>query len=119
VFRYFEFDEALEGYCFMEDDDFSYRVAQKFKNVYTPYARVVHNESPAFRDKRYENRKMMIMNHYYLYKKNLPQDLLHKAAFWWSVAGLFLNEAITLHFSGARGLYDGLLLRGMPYSKNT
>lgn len=112
VFYYFEFDETLQGYCYMEDVDFSYRVAQQFRNVYTPYAKVVHNESPVSRDKRYENRKMRMINHYYLFKKNIPQDFWHVAAFWWSVIGQFLNEIVVLNYDGLRGLFDGFKRRG-------
>ena len=117
VFREFSFDEALTGYGYMEDDDFSYRVSKKFKNVYTPYAKVVHNESPAARDKRYESRKMMMKNYYYLFRKNIPQDFLHQGAFWWSVLGLALNEIITLNFAGFNGIMEGFLDRGEPFSK--
>ena len=117
VFMEFSFDEALTGYGYMEDDDFSYRVSKKFKNVYTPYAKVVHNESPAGRDKRYESRKMMMMNYYYLFKKNIPQNFWHQGAFWWSVLGLMLNEIITLNFTGFKGLMAGLFNRGEPFSK--
>nr|WP_319375364.1 glycosyltransferase family 2 protein [uncultured Methanoregula sp.] len=115
VFQEFSFDENLTGYGYMEDDDFSYRVSRKYKNVYTPHARVIHNESPAARDRRYASRKMMIMNYYYLFVKNIPQDFFHRAVFWWSVLGLFTNEIITLNYSGIQGLKDGLNLRGKPY----
>jgi glycosyltransferase involved in cell wall biosynthesis len=115
VFSEFRFDEELPGYGYMEDDDFSYRVSREYKNVYTPFARVIHNESPAARDRRYESRKMMVMNHYYLFRKNLPQDLLHRAAFWWSVLGLVLNEIITLNVAGLKGLWDGFRFRGKPF----
>jgi len=117
VFREFSFDENLTGYGYMEDDDFSYRVSRKYKNVYTPHARVIHNESPAARDRRYESRKMMIQNYSYLFKKNIPQDFSHRAVFWWSVLGLFLNEVLTLHGSGLKGLLDGLARKGSPYRK--
>jgi GT2 family glycosyltransferase len=117
VFQDLSFDENLTGYGYMEDDDFSYRVAQKFKNVYTPYAKVVHNESPAARDRRFESRKMMMMNYWYLFKKNIPQDFWRQVVFWWSVLGLVLNEVVTFNFAGLRGLIDGLRHRGEPFRK--
>lgn len=111
VFQDFKFDEFLQGYCYMEDVDFSYRESRKFRNVYTPYAKVIHNESPLSREKRYGNRKMLIMNHYYFFKKNHSQDFFHVTTFWWSVFGLFFIEIITLNYQGLRGLWEGFKQR--------
>jgi len=52
------------------------------------------------------------MNHYYLFKKNLPQDFKHKFAFWLSVVGLFVRETIMgvmkRDSSGVSGLVSGM-----------
>ena len=61
--------------------------------------------------------KMMMMNYYYLFKKNIPRNFWHQGAFWWSVSGLMLNEIITLNFTGFKGLMAGLFNRGEPFSK--
>lgn len=109
VFKEFTFDENLGGYCFNEDVDFSYRVSRKYQNIYTPFAKLVHNVSPAARDKEYARMKMIMENHYYLFKKNLPQDFKHKFAFWWSVVGLFVMAMIKRNKDGLKGLRDGLI----------
>jgi len=108
MFDEFKFDENLHGYSFMEDDDISYRVSRKYQNIYTPFARLIHNVSPAARDKEHERMKMTIENHYYLFKKNFPQTLKHKFAFWWSVVGLFVLAIIGRNKEGLKGLMDGI-----------
>jgi GT2 family glycosyltransferase len=90
----FKFDENLQGYSWGEDDDFSYRVSRKYKNVYTPDAKVIHNCSPVAKDKKSVRMKMMIENHYYLFKKNFPQTFKHKFAFCMSIIGLCLQGTL-------------------------
>jgi GT2 family glycosyltransferase len=113
VLNEFKFDENLHGYCWGEDDDFSFRVSRKYINVYTPYAKVEHKSSPVAKDRRYARMKMVIENHYYLFKKNLPQTFKHRFAFWWSVAGLFVMEIlggmVQKDKEGLKGLKDGLI----------
>ena len=105
----FTFDENLKGYSFMEDNDIAYRVSRKYQNVYTPFAKLIHNVSPAARDTEYARMKMTIENHYYLFKKNFPQDFKHKFAFWWSVVGLFVMAMIRRNREGLKGLKDGII----------
>ena len=103
----FQFDENLEGYCFMEDCDFSYRVSRKYKCIRTPFARLYHNSAQTNR-KGAVLKKMLIRNHYYLFRKNLPQTAKHKAAFWISVSGCFLKEILSINPAGLMGLSNGL-----------
>ena len=109
VLNELKFDENLHGYCFMEDDDYSYRVSRKYINVYTPYAKVIHNVSPIARDYQYAKMKMLIENHYYLFKKNFPQTIKHKFAFYMSICGLFLMAIIERNKDGLKGLIDGMI----------
>ena len=112
VIAEFRFDENLNihGCCFGDDDDTAYRISRKYQNIYTPFAKAVHNMSPV-RANKYVKNRLMVMNHYYLFKKNLPQDFTHKFAFWWSVMGLFVKETIMgvmkRNSSGVRGLVSG------------
>jgi len=113
VISTFKFDENLHGYSWGEDDDIAYRVSRKHQNIYTPFARIVLNDlSPSTRGGRYAAMKMTIENHYYLFKKNLPQDFKHIVAFYWSVVGLFVREAIIMVIkqddNGLRGLVSGM-----------
>ena len=112
VISEFKFDENFHGYSWGEDDDIAYRVSRKYQNIYTPFAKFVHTGSPSARSNKYGEMKMGIENHYYLFRKNLPQDFKHKFAFWWSVVGLFVREGITMavrgNSSGMRGLVSGI-----------
>jgi glycosyltransferase involved in cell wall biosynthesis len=107
----FRFNESLYKYRYAEDDEFAYRLSRKYRNVYTPYAKGVHNYSLAERS-LYDRRKGLMINHLCYFKKNLPQDLKHNFAFYWSVIGLFLMEAamsIVRRDSGSlRGLWAGI-----------
>jgi GT2 family glycosyltransferase len=109
VLNEFKFDENLHGYCFMEDDDFSYRVSRKYKNVYAPYAKVIHNVSLIARNHQYAKMKMLIENHYYLFKKNIPQTFKHKFAFYMSICGLFVMIMIARDKNALKGLIDGMI----------
>ncbi len=113
VIAKFRFDENLNiyGCCFGDDDDTAYRISREYQNIYTPFAKVVHNMSPV-RANKFKKNSLMIRNHYYLFKKNLPQDLKHKFAFWWSVVGLFVREGLMgvmkQNSSGVKGLVEGM-----------
>lgn len=115
----FRFDENLNihGCCFGDDDEIAYRISRKYHNIFTPYAKVVHNMSPV-RANKYAKNRLMIMNHHYLFKKNMPRDFKHTFAFWWSVMGLFVREGIAgmrrTESSGIKGLLSGLacILKG-------
>lgn len=108
VLNKFRFDENLQGYCFMEDCDISYRVSREYKIVYTPRAKLVHNTSVISRDSDDLRMKMLLENHYYLFKKNFPQKIYNKFAFWTSVFGLFFISFIGMRKYDVKGLYSGL-----------
>jgi GT2 family glycosyltransferase len=101
-----KFDENLKGFSPMEDCDISYRVSRKYKVVYTPYAKLIHNVS-RLRTSRFMWRKMLTENHYYYFNKNFPHTFSHKFAFWWSILGSFLILLITDR-KEFRGLLSGL-----------
>ena len=114
IFSEFMFDENFHGHSWGEDGDIGYRVSRKYQNFYTPHAKIVHNDySPSTSGNKYATMKTTIENHYYLFKKNLPQDFKHKFAFWWSVVGLFVREGITMvvrrNSNGIRGLTNGFI----------
>ncbi len=108
VIEEFKFDEHLSGYSFMEDDDISYRVSQRYQNIYSPNAKLTHVVSPSARDRCKARNRMLIMNHRYLFKKNIPQTFKHKTAFCFSIMGLFLMEIIKGNAEGSSGLWEGL-----------
>ncbi len=109
----FKFDENLNGYSYYEDVDFSYRVSRKYENIFTPYAKALHNVSLVARIDAATRKKMMIDNSHYLFKKNLPQTLKHKLAFYWSIIGLCLSgtlqAVVTRNMGALKGLIAGLV----------
>jgi len=111
LFNEFRFNEDLYECRYAEDDEFAYRVSRKYKNIYTPNAKAVHNSSPIERNP-YKRNKGLIINRLCYFKKILPQDPRHNLAFYWSVIGLFLWEIIATirkrDSSGLRGLWDGV-----------
>ena len=114
VLQDFEFDEKLVGSTsgwIGEDDDVACYMKSRYQNIYTPFAKIKHNITPTARFNNYKHIKVMIENSHYLFKKNLPQGIKHKTAFWWAAAGFLLKEAISgvrrRDLSGVRGFLDG------------
>jgi len=94
VFIEFKADNNFSGYSVGEDADISYRVSKKYKNIFTPYAKLIHNKSQSARSNNHTLARMEIINAYYLFKKNFPQDFRHRFAFWWSIVGVLFLEVI-------------------------
>lgn len=97
VLRKFKFDENLKKVGPMDDCDMTYRVSRKYKLIYTPKAKVIHNVAMkgGSRIAKAAWMKMVVENSYYVFKKNLPNDLYHRLAFWWSMFGLSLIYLVT------------------------
>jgi len=93
VFKHFLFDEKLTGPGTREDLDFSYRVSQTYKLFFEPQARILHKATPSGRPKNWLEVYAFhyTYNHFYLFKKLLPQDLFHILSFIWSDIGSFLG----------------------------
>lgn len=109
VLNRFSFDENLVGYGAMEDDDFSYRVSQEYKLSYEPAARCLHRNSQVGRDNPRVSRKMLVCNHYYLFRKNFQQDFKHRFAFLLSLFGLLLQAVYRKSFQELLGTFEGIL----------
>jgi GT2 family glycosyltransferase len=113
VFEHERFDEALAGYAYKEDIDFSYRVSRRFVLVQTPRARCDHLKSPSARMNSHHLQRMNLANQFYLHRKLMPQDLRHRAALWWALVGLFiinLGKAVQTRDAGlVTGLVAGAL----------
>ena len=115
------FDEALSGYAYMEDIDLSYRVSRHHKLLWTPEAEGRHLRASGARLDRKQLLRMMVANHFYLHRKNMPQTLRHKVALWWAFGGLLilnLTRAIRFrsgdHVTGmARGLWEQARGKGL------
>ena len=109
VFEYERFDEALAGYGYKEDIDFSYRVSRRYKLVQTPKARCDHLKAPSARLNSHNLQRMNMANQFYLHRKLMPQDLFHKAALWWALLGLFILNVGKAAQTKDSGLVTGLV----------
>ena len=105
----FRFDEHFKGYSFMEDCDISYRVSRKYKVMFTPFAELIHKVSIVSRDSDSYRAKMLVENHFYLFRKNFPQTIQHISAFWISIIGLFLMATLRLSSNEYRGYFCGCI----------
>jgi len=77
--------------------------------LYEPQAVLQHLSTPTARESLRQRTCMLVVNHHYLFKKNLPQTALNHIAHWWSILGLAI-VGITIQRSGQRllGVIDGL-----------
>ena len=110
VFERERFDEALSGYASQEDIDFSYRVSRNWVLVQTPRARCEHFKTSTGRMPSIKLERMKLANHFYLFRKNMPQDRRHKAALWWGLLGLFAHNVVKAVFRRDPGLAAGIAI---------
>jgi GT2 family glycosyltransferase len=108
VFDQEHFDEALAGYAYKEDIDFSYRVSRRYTLLQTPNARCDHLKSSTSRMGSHQLQRMNLANQFYLHRKLMPQDVFHKAALWWALLGLFI-----LNLGKSAQMRDPGLVTGM------
>ena len=109
VFDHERFDEALSGYAYKEDIDFSYRVFKRgYTLVQTPKARCDHLKSSASRLNSHQLQRMNLANQFYLHRKLMPQTFGHRFALWWAWLGLFI-----LNIGKAAQTRDPGLVTGM------
>lgn len=123
VFAFERFDEALSGYAYKEDVDFSYRVVRRgYVLVQTPKARIMHHKISSHQIAAFDLQRMQIANQFYLHRKNMPQTLRHKAALWWALVGLFtlnVGKAVQERDHGyitglVVGAWEQIRGRGLP-----
>jgi len=109
VFEQERFDEALAGYGYKEDIDFSFRVSRRYTLVQTPKARCDHLKAPSARLNSHNLQRMNMANQFYLHRKLMPQNVFHKAALWWALLGLFILNVGKAVQTKDRGLVTGLV----------
>jgi len=113
VFQNELFDESLKGYCYMEDVDFSFRVGKRYKLLFNPQAKCVHNHLtvPTSRLKKKEKQKMFMLNYYYLFRKNLPQKPSYLFCHFWSYFGYLIRGIFLERDAGfVSGTLSGIFL---------
>lgn len=104
------FDEALAGYGYKEDIDYSYRVSRNYTLLQTPKARCDHLKSPSARLNSHNLQRMNMANQFYLHRKLMPQDAMHKAALWWAWLGLFILNLGKAVQTKDTGLVTGMIV---------
>ena len=110
VFEHERFDEALAGYGHKEDIDFSYRVSRRYVLVQTPRAKCEHMKTQTARMPAFHLQRMNLANQFYLHRKNMPQDLHHRAALWWGLLGLFILNIGRAVKHRDHGLVTGMIV---------
>jgi GT2 family glycosyltransferase len=105
--RAVRFDEDLMGYGFVEDEDFSCRLARVGRLRYLADA-VVHHDNSGFssRDRRSFGRRVVLCRTY-LFRKNFAQTPLARTQFQLLLLILLAHRAVNRDWLGARGLIDG------------
>lgn len=112
------FDEALSGYGYKEDIDFSYRVFKRGRVlVQTPRARCHHLRSGASRMSTHQLQRMNLANQFYLHRKLMPQTWRYRAALWWALLGLFLLNVPKAAQTRDPGLFTGLVAGALEQAR--
>lgn len=92
IFNTHRFDENLVRYAYMEDCDFSKRVAREYKIFFNPYAKLIHHKSPLAREKLLDFRAMLTCHYTYLFFKNFyAEKKIRIIPYLWSMCGLLIE----------------------------
>ena len=104
------FDEKLGGDSYMEDIDLPYRVSRDYKLLYQPKATLEHfTKTHTNIDSRFL-RRIIIRNHIYLFRKNIPKNLPHLYGFFMSILGLLLyNSIVAKDIRACLDLIEGII----------
>ncbi|MEA2447317.1 MAG: hypothetical protein QOK47_954 [Actinomycetota bacterium] len=117
VFDHERFDEALSGYAYKEDIDFSYRVSRRYTLIQTPKARCDHLKAPSARLNSHHLQRMNLANQFYLHRKLMPQTIANKAALWWALTGLFILNIGKAVQTSDWGLVTGMVAGAFEQSR--
>lgn len=105
VIETFNYDEWFDGYGFLEDLDYSYRVAQKHKLYVVGDSRCLHHSSPVSANKQFIFGKQQIYNRIYFARK---MKTFSTWAVYWAVFGNILMNGIALIKNHNRSTWDRL-----------
>jgi GT2 family glycosyltransferase len=102
------FDERLAGYALAEDEDFSYRLAQRGCIRYVPRIVVAHRLGPPHDGMAHRSMaRTLVMHRKYLFRKNFPQTRLARIQFAGLVGLLAGHRLVLRDFEGVRGILEG------------
>ena len=93
VFKDNLFEERWGIYCDGEDIDFSYRISRIYKLYLTPYAKLIHKQSPntIFRESNTKAVFMSIFNRFFIVCKLFPRNICTYTIYFWSLFGYFIH----------------------------
>jgi GT2 family glycosyltransferase len=94
VFDQFQFDQRLGAYGWGEDKDFSFRVAQVYRLMAIPNAKLIHLKEPSG---RINVRYLGFMETNYLYRffaKSSPKRAWNWLALSWAMVGIMLKNVM-------------------------
>ena len=110
VAAHVRFDELLTGYAYLEDEDFSRRLAGLGRIRFLPDAQVLHKNVGAG-DKlgagARDFNRTVVVNRAYLFRKNFRRTPLARAQFALLVGVLLVHRAVNGEWAGVRGLAEG------------
>jgi glycosyltransferase involved in cell wall biosynthesis len=105
------FDEHLDGYGLLEDEDFSFRLSRLGRLRFVPGAVVVHRNVDAARkvspSRMREFNRTVVVNRAYLFRKNFRRTPLARLQFGLLVGVLAVHRAANGEWAGVRGLVEG------------
>lgn len=109
VLKHHYFDEHFHGYASLEDADIGRRISLEQPLFFNPSAQLIHNESPAARDRVAVTSAMFVYNYSYLFFKNFYRyNRLKIIGYWWSVIGLFVQAFLMRNKAQLKGYRLGI-----------
>lgn len=118
VLEEFKYDEGLVGWAYLEDVDYSYSVAQKYRLMVVKDAKVQHLPPPFDPRKSYFLGRAVVQQRYHFVRKHTQLSL---PLFYWATLGQVLSDIfvsirrwdpsrISMASGGIAGLLD--VMRG-------
>jgi glycosyltransferase involved in cell wall biosynthesis len=125
VFKDLSFTKKYRAVSFGEDKDFSASVARKYRQVYTPKARIVHHFSKLMRPVNERWEQMRILGVYIFFKKHVKRSPFSWVFFWYAISGylilrllgliIFPSSRKYLQLKGALGAIWDILSGNAPF----
>lgn len=94
LFEYnLRFDEKLNGYGYMEDQDFSFRALKYGTLVQVSNAKLIHHVTDIARPNQKQLFESYIIHSYYLLKKNISPTVINYACYVWRLIGKIFDAS--------------------------
>ena len=107
--RFDELLDGLGGYCLAEDEDFWLRTSRLGPIVYDPNMSIEHRKLGFSTYPPRAFNRIVVMNRWYLFRKNFPQTPRARAGFTCLLFMLLAHRLVNREWSAALGIADGAL----------